>query len=159
MKRRRHRKPTAQEREETARILRDYIARRKPERASIEHFHQLIRSGKLGKLIDAIVGVASPQLVYSYVYTAKRGRQSDRVVGEIPAPGTRALVVAGPSRGTVVRLGRLFYAPPGTDACAVHTLQAPGPIWAVDKFLRWDVRGRRYRYMIAPQTGVRVLKR
>jgi hypothetical protein len=71
-----------------------------------------------------------------------------------------AVVTFGPSKGTVVRLEHMTYAPPGCDGCAVHTLQPPGPIWRVSKFLKWDVVRpaglgiRRYRLMTAPVTGL-----
>ena len=76
------------------------------------------------------------------------------------APGSLAVVTFGPSKGTVVRLKHMTHAPPGCDGCAVHTLQPPGPIWRVSKFLEWDMVGaaglgiRRYRLMTAPVTGL-----
>jgi hypothetical protein len=73
--------------------------------------------------------------------------------------GALALVTFGPSAGTVVRLEKMAYAPPGCDGCAVHTLQPPGPVWLVSKFLLWDVVGprgvRRYRIKAAPVTALR----
>jgi hypothetical protein len=75
-------------------------------------------------------------------------------------PGSLAVVTFGPSKGTVVRLSNIAYAPPGCDGCAVHTLQPLGPIWRVSKFLEWDVVRpaglgiRRYRLMTAPVTGL-----
>jgi hypothetical protein len=78
-------------------------------------------------------------------------------------PGTYATVTFGPSAGTVVRLIRRAYAPPGCVGCAVHTLQPHGPIWVVDQFLEWDVwskaQGRevRYRFTTAPWTALRAI--
>ena len=77
--------------------------------------------------------------------------------------GALALVTAGPSAGTVVRLIRTAYAPPGCDGCAVHTLQPSGPVWVVDKWLDWVVwsesQGRyvTYRFKAAPWTALRQL--
>jgi hypothetical protein len=81
-------------------------------------------------------------------------------------PGALAVVTFGPSRGTVVRLERTLWVPPGCDACAVRSLQPSGPVWVVDRFLLWDVdrQGagaltprRRYRLKLAPWTGLRPL--
>jgi hypothetical protein len=74
--------------------------------------------------------------------------------------GAYATVTTGPSAGTIVRLLYRSYAPPGCDGCAVHTLQPPGPIWVVDKWLEWDVERpaglgwRRYRLKLAPWTAL-----
>jgi hypothetical protein len=77
------------------------------------------------------------------------------------APGSLAMVSAGPSAGKVVRLVRSAYAPPGCDGRAIHTLQPHGPIWVVSEWLEWDVqesRGvRRYRLMVAPWTALEVI--
>ena len=78
-------------------------------------------------------------------------------------PGTYAEITFGPSAGTAVRLERMLFAPPGSNACAVHTLQPHGPIWIVDKYLEWDVARpagpgvRRYRLMIAPWTALQAI--
>jgi hypothetical protein len=75
-------------------------------------------------------------------------------------PGAYATVTTGPSAGTIVRLLYRSYAPPGCDGCAVHTLQPPGPIWVVDKWLEWDVERpaglgwRRYRLKLSPWTAL-----
>jgi hypothetical protein len=78
-------------------------------------------------------------------------------------PGTLALVTFGPSAGTVVRLERTAYAPPGCSGRAIHTLQPGGPVWVVDKWLEWDVDRdinmrliptRRYRLCLAPWTAL-----
>jgi hypothetical protein len=71
------------------------------------------------------------------------------------------MVSAGPSAGKVVRLERAMYAPPGCDACAIHTLQPPGPVWVVSEWLEWDVHERsgmrRYRLKIAPVTALEAI--
>ncbi len=76
-------------------------------------------------------------------------------------PGAYAVVTFGPSAGTIVRLERTSYAPPGCDGRAIHTLQPHGPVWMVSEWLEWDVersaglRIRRYRLKVAPWTALR----
>ena len=76
-------------------------------------------------------------------------------------PGAYAVDTFGPSAGTVVRLERTAYAPPGCDGRAIHTLQPPGPVWVVSEWLEWDVQRpaglgiRRYRLKVAPWTALR----
>lgn len=74
------------------------------------------------------------------------------------------MVTWGPSAGTLVRLERLLYPPPGCSACAIRTLQGnAGPVWVVDKWLEWDVDRnlnmrlipmQRYRLKLAPWTAL-----
>jgi hypothetical protein len=79
-------------------------------------------------------------------------------------PGQLVVVTFGPSAGTVVRLERMFFAPPGSSACAIHALQSFGPIWAVSEWLEWDVERpaglgiRRYRFMVAPWPALRAIR-
>ena len=87
---------------------------------------------------------------------------SFRVVPRL-AKGTLALVTAGPSAGTVVRLERHAQWTPGCDACAVWTLRPSGPVWVVSEWLDWDVERpaglgiRRYRLKLAPWTALEPL--
>jgi hypothetical protein len=75
--------------------------------------------------------------------------------------GAYAIVTTGPSTGTVVRLIRQAYAPPGSAGCAVHTLQPPGPVWVVDQWLEWNIwsdtqrREVLFRCKAAPVTALR----
>jgi hypothetical protein len=74
--------------------------------------------------------------------------------------GAVAVITTGPSAGTIVRLIRTAYAPPGSAGCAVHTLQPGGPVWVVDRWVEWEIwskwRGRYiFRCKAAPWTALR----
>jgi len=79
-------------------------------------------------------------------------------------PGALARVLWGPSAGTVVKIERQFNWTPGCAAAAIFTLRPPGtPVWAVDRYLEFDVDRdvsgrliprRRYRLMLAPGTAL-----
>ncbi len=93
----------------------------------------------------------------------ERCRRFARVGAYRFEPGTLAMITFGPSTGTVVRLERMAYAPPGCDGGAVHTLQPHGLIWIVDQWLEWiadESQGPRlYRFKSAPWTALRALPR
>jgi hypothetical protein len=100
-------------------------------------------------------------LVLSRWSLRERCRRFARVGAYRFEPGTYATVTFGPSAGTVVRLERMAYAPPGCDGRAIHTLQPHGPIWIVDQWLEWVVTGpsgsRLYRFKSAPWTALRAI--
>lgn len=104
-------------------------------------------------------------LVLNRWWLRERCRRFLRVGAYRFKSGTYATITFGPSAGTLVRLERMAYAPPGCDGCAVHTLQPHGPIWLVDQWLEWVVWSEyeqsevTYRFQSAPWTALRAIRR
>jgi hypothetical protein len=74
--------------------------------------------------------------------------------------GAFAQITFGPSAGKIVRLERMAYAPPGSAGCAVHSLQPPGPVWVVSRWVEWVIQSKHrapyiFRCKAAPVTALR----
>jgi hypothetical protein len=150
-----------------------------PDLSNVDGFHRAAATGHLAEIIFRLAGGPPPEpeleleplrlsdirdwFVVARWSLRERYRRVTRVGAYQFEPGTYAEVTFGPSAGTVVRLVRMAYAPPGCDGCAIHTLQPHGPIWVVDQFLEWDVwskaqkREVRYRFTTAPWTALRAV--